>query len=96
LGDKNLTLKLIDAHEAAMSVARAVPTGYGMGKSGWVTLPLDGDLPPLAILCDWIDESYRLIAPKKLIAELDSRLSSTGRTTSETRVRSTGATRPRR
>ena len=71
LGDDKLTLKLAEAHAAAMSVAGAVPTAYGLGKAGWVTLPLDG-APPLEILCDWLEESYRLVAPKKLIKELDS------------------------
>jgi predicted DNA-binding protein (MmcQ/YjbR family) len=70
-GDTTLTLKLVEAHEAAMSVTGAAPTAYGMGKAGWVTIPLDGDLPPFEILCDWLDESYRLIAPKKLAAQLD-------------------------
>ncbi|HTD33664.1 MAG TPA: MmcQ/YjbR family DNA-binding protein [Candidatus Elarobacter sp.] len=71
LGDETLTLKLAEAHEAAMSVPGAKPTPYGLGKAGWVTLPLAG-APPADILCDWLEESYRLIAPKKLIKELSS------------------------
>jgi predicted DNA-binding protein (MmcQ/YjbR family) len=73
LGETTLTLKLVEAHEAALSVRNAAPTGYGMGKSGWVTMPLDGELPPVEILCDWLEESYRIIAPKKLAAQLDER-----------------------
>jgi hypothetical protein len=43
-----------------------------MGKYGWVTSHFEpGDSPPLAILCGWIDESYRAIAPKRLVAALD-------------------------
>jgi predicted DNA-binding protein (MmcQ/YjbR family) len=72
-GERGLTLKLVEAHEAAMSVPGAAPTAYGMGKAGWVSMPLDGDPPPLEILCDWLEESYRLIAPKKLSARLDDR-----------------------
>jgi predicted DNA-binding protein (MmcQ/YjbR family) len=71
-GDDKLTLKLVAAHEAAMSIRGTVPTGYGMGKAGWVTIPLDGDLPPFEILDDWVEESYRLIAPKKLAAQLNA------------------------
>jgi hypothetical protein len=26
-----------------------------------------GDEPPVGILCDWIDESYALVAPKKRV-----------------------------
>ncbi len=73
VGDETLTLKLVEAHEAAISVRGAQPTGYGMGKAGWVTLPFGADAPPLEILCDWLEESYRLIAPKKLAAQLDGR-----------------------
>ena len=32
-----------------------------------------GEDAPVDILCDWIEESYRAIAPKKLVAELDQR-----------------------
>jgi predicted DNA-binding protein (MmcQ/YjbR family) len=71
LGDDKVTLKLVEAHAAAMSVPGAAPTGYGLGKAGWVTMPLDG-APPIDILCDWLEESYRLVAPKKLIKELDA------------------------
>jgi predicted DNA-binding protein (MmcQ/YjbR family) len=46
--------------------------GYGLGKAGWVSVRLDGsDCPPVDVLGDWLDESYRAIAPKKLVRELD-------------------------
>lgn len=72
-GESGFTLKLAEAHEAAMSVPGATPTAYGMGKHGWVSIPLDSELPPLPILYDWLDESYRLVAPKKLAKRLDER-----------------------
>ena len=46
------------------------PTGYGLGKSGWVTAKFD-DTPPLPLLKEWLDESYRAQAPKKLQAMLE-------------------------
>ncbi|HEX6883149.1 MAG TPA: MmcQ/YjbR family DNA-binding protein [Planctomycetota bacterium] len=50
----------------------AEPTGYGLGKSGWVTFTFGThDAPTQAELCALLDESYRAVAPKKLIAELD-------------------------
>ena len=50
----------------------AEPTGYGLGKHGWVTLLLmRDDHTPLEQLEAWIDESYRAVAPKHRIAELD-------------------------
>jgi hypothetical protein len=47
------------------------PTGYGLGKSGWVTAtPADGEAPPIELFKAWIDESYRAQAPKGLVAQL--------------------------
>ena len=28
--------------------------------------------PPVDMLCDWIEESYRAVAPKKMLAELEA------------------------
>ncbi len=44
------------------------------GKSGWVTVSVSpGARPPLSLLKDWIDESYRAQAPKRLLAQLPAR-----------------------
>lgn len=52
----------------------ASPTGYGLGKAGWVSVGIGGpDGPTLEELAAWIDESYRAVAPKKLVKELDAR-----------------------
>ncbi|MBV1938005.1 MmcQ/YjbR family DNA-binding protein [Streptomyces sp. BV286] len=70
-----VTVKLKDevAHAHALSSPGAEPAGYGLGKAGWVRVPLEEKGAPAAeLLCDWIEESYRTIAPKKLIAELDA------------------------
>ncbi|MFF4349319.1 MmcQ/YjbR family DNA-binding protein [Streptomyces sp. NPDC001530] len=71
-----VTLKLKDeaAHAHALASPGAEPAGYGLGSSGWVRIPLEERGAPAAeLLCDWVEESYRVIAPKKLIAELDER-----------------------
>jgi len=71
-----VTLKLKDdaAHAHALTSPGAEPAGYGLGKSGWVRIPLaERGAPAAELLCDWVEESYRTIAPKKLIAELDER-----------------------
>jgi hypothetical protein len=40
----------------------------------WVTATFGPtDQPPVEILKGWIVESYRAVAPKKLVAELDAR-----------------------
>jgi predicted DNA-binding protein (MmcQ/YjbR family) len=50
---------------------------YGLGRHGWVTVLLsDPTVPQLDILCDWITESYRAVAPKTLVKRLDGSTSS--------------------
>jgi predicted DNA-binding protein (MmcQ/YjbR family) len=70
-GDEpGLSVKLTDSHHHALSEPGAVPTGYGLGKAGWVTMPIGGLEPDL--LEEWIEESYRNVAPKTLSRQLDS------------------------
>jgi predicted DNA-binding protein (MmcQ/YjbR family) len=77
-GDQSsgMSVKLTDAmlHEHALTLKGAQPTGYGLGKSGWVSIPLRGNSAKLGLLMEFIEESYRAIAPKKMVAELDSEL----------------------
>jgi predicted DNA-binding protein (MmcQ/YjbR family) len=70
--DPGMTVKLPDSHAHALTLPGATPTGYGLGRSGWVTVRLRGKLPPAAVLMDFVDESYRAVAPKKMVAALDS------------------------
>ena len=65
-----MAVKLTDSHEHALTLPGATPSGYGLGKAGWVNLPLAS--AELDLLQDWVEESYRNIATKKLIAELDA------------------------
>ncbi|MCX5135616.1 MULTISPECIES: MmcQ/YjbR family DNA-binding protein [unclassified Streptomyces] len=69
-----VTVKLTDeeAHAHALTSPGAEPAGYGLGRAGWVRIPLEESGSPRAeLLCDWVEESYRVVAPKRLIAELD-------------------------
>jgi predicted DNA-binding protein (MmcQ/YjbR family) len=70
VGEQTLTVKLEEANAHALSIDGAAPTGYGLGKSGWVTVPV-GEVED-EVLRDWIEESYRLVAPKRLVTQLDS------------------------
>lgn len=66
-----VTVKLPMSSGAALLAPFVKPTGYGLGKSGWVTASFGaGDAIPFDILCSWIDESYRAVAPKRLTATL--------------------------
>ena len=68
--DPGMSVKLRESHEQALLSPGAEPTGYGLGDAGWVTIPFAG-APPLPVLRDWVEESYRIVAPKRLVAELD-------------------------
>ena len=73
-GDMSLSVKLPDSREVALDLPFAKPTGYGLGKASWVTARFGPrDRPPIDVLKGWIVESYRAVAPKKLVAELDAR-----------------------
>jgi predicted DNA-binding protein (MmcQ/YjbR family) len=48
------------------------PAGYGLGKSGWVYVKFTGGELPVAMFEEWILESYRAVAPKKLAKMLDA------------------------
>jgi predicted DNA-binding protein (MmcQ/YjbR family) len=72
----SLSVKLPVSGRAALGLPFASPTGYGLGKSGWVTARFDkGDPVPTAMLLEWIDESFRAIAPKKIVAEMEGEAS---------------------
>jgi len=66
-----MSVKLGESHDQALMVPGAEPSGYGLGRAGWVTIPFGDATPPLGVLEDWVEESYRIVAPKRLIAELD-------------------------
>jgi predicted DNA-binding protein (MmcQ/YjbR family) len=68
-----ISVKLDESLEAALAVDGAEPTGYGLGKAGWVSVPLKGRSPSIGVLRDWVEESYRRVAPKTLVRELDER-----------------------
>jgi len=68
---RRMTVKLEESHAHALSIEGAEPTGYGLGRSGWVTVPLQAPAIDLALLRDWVEESYRIVAPKRLVALLD-------------------------
>jgi len=76
VGDEgHLTVKLRDRHDEAMAFDWVKPSGYGLDRGGWVSCSLPQDAP-LEMVVSWIEESYRLVAPKKLVAALDEEGSS--------------------
>jgi predicted DNA-binding protein (MmcQ/YjbR family) len=66
-----MSTKLPHSAEIALTLPFASPTRYGLGKSGWVTALFASDqTPPLDMMRAWIEESYRAIAPARVVATL--------------------------
>jgi hypothetical protein len=67
----SLSAKLPVSRDFALVFDFAEPTGYGLGRNGWVTSRFGpSDEPDLDLLRRWIRESYRAVAPKKLASAL--------------------------
>lgn len=63
----SLSVKLPRSREFALDRPFAESTGYGLGKSGWITAIFErGDAIPFDYLEAWIRESYIAVAPKRL------------------------------
>jgi predicted DNA-binding protein (MmcQ/YjbR family) len=68
-----MSVKLPTSCDLALTFPFTRPTGYGLGKHGWVSARfVRTDAPPVDLLREWIEESYRAVAPKKLVAKLAS------------------------
>jgi len=70
-GTLNLTVKLPQSADAALGLPFTSPTRYRLGRSGWVSARFPkGSEIPLDMFRDWIDESYRAVAPGTLVRQL--------------------------
>lgn len=68
-----LSVKLPESAPYALGCAFAEPTSYGLGKHGWVSCKFAKDTAvPTELLMEWIDESFRAVAPKKVVAALEA------------------------
>ena len=67
----SVRLKLKDSLDEAESLAAESPENFDVGMHGWtlVTFPHSRS-PPRGLMKRWIDESFRLLAPRSLVAEL--------------------------
>jgi len=66
-----VTTKLPESNEAALTLPFTAPTGYGLGKSGWVSSHFKpGSEVPIGLLAQWIHESFRAVAPQKVLKAL--------------------------
>ena len=69
-GSCKVMMKLGPSLDEATSLAQDDPR-FEVGGVGWATIRFDAsNNPDAALLKRWIDESYRLLAPKTLVASL--------------------------
>ncbi len=69
----SVSTKLQVNGKAVLQLPNAKPTGYGLGKSGWVTVAFTSDeAVDLDTVMRWMMESYRAQAPKRLLKELEA------------------------
>ena len=57
----------------ALTLPYVTPAGHGLWKAGWVNVAQHtGDEFDLETIRAWIVQSYRAVAPKKLVKQLDA------------------------
>lgn len=68
-----ITVKVPESRDHALSYPESSPTRYGLGKHGWVTIHVDR-VPGAErdVLLDFVEESYRAVATKTLVKQLDA------------------------
>ncbi len=70
----NLMLKIGPSQGEAKKLAKQYPECFGLGKGGWIKVEFQSDQqPPPGVLQRWIEESYRLLVHKDLVAILDGK-----------------------
>lgn len=70
-GTLGFSVKLPLSNDEALSLSFTEPTGYGLDRGRWVTVRAPQDAP-LDLFLAWIEESYRAVAPRRLVASLDA------------------------
>jgi predicted DNA-binding protein (MmcQ/YjbR family) len=71
-GELSMTVKLPVSFEMALTLPYVTPAGHGLGKAGWANVrQADGNEIDLDTLKGWIVQSYRAVAPKKLVKLLE-------------------------
>jgi predicted DNA-binding protein (MmcQ/YjbR family) len=67
-GMLRVAVKLPVSAEMALTLPFTSPTGYGLGRAGWVTARFAaGDDVPLDLVKEWIAQSYRAVAPRAVL-----------------------------
>src|SRR4051812_47003229 len=69
--DLSFSVKLPKSRKKALALPGSEPTHYGLGAKGWVTLQPTAKTS-IELLLSFVDESYRAIAPKRVLEQLDA------------------------
>lgn len=69
--ETSFSVKLSRSLTKALQLPGSEPTHYGMGAKGWVTLR-PTSRSSVKLLRELVDESYRAVAPKRVLAKMDS------------------------
>jgi predicted DNA-binding protein (MmcQ/YjbR family) len=65
-----VSVKLTDSYDEARAIADVHPTTHsGLGQWGWLTVVLAS--VHVDVVCEWVEESYRNRAPRRLVRQLD-------------------------
>jgi len=71
----SIGVKLTDSLDEALTLPGATAMSYDMGNDGWTSIPIPGlDVSATDMLHRFIEESFRAIAPKALVEQLDDEL----------------------
>lgn len=71
-GVVSFSVKLPRSGAEALELPYVEPTHYGLGKHGWVTARVNsGRDAPVDTFRAWVEESFRAVAPKRVVAQLD-------------------------
>jgi predicted DNA-binding protein (MmcQ/YjbR family) len=66
-----VTVKLPLSAEDVLALTFTKRPGYGLGEHGWINASFGpAEEVPVELLKTWIDESYRAVAPKRLVGLL--------------------------
>jgi predicted DNA-binding protein (MmcQ/YjbR family) len=77
--DYVMGVKLTNALLFAKSQSYVEAMGYGLGKSGWVSVKKPKGAAPMDMFEEWIDESYANVAPKRKTAASNAALKARAR-----------------
>lgn len=71
----SIGLKLTASLETALGFPGAAAMDYGLGVDGWTHIPIPGLNDEIAAtLHNMVEESFRCVAPKALVEQLDEEL----------------------